>query len=917
MRIESVRAHAFGPFLDQPLDLAPGMTAICGPNESGKSTWHAALYAALCGMRRGRGKPREEDAEFADRHRPWDAARWEVSAIVSLEDGRRVELRHDLNGKVDCQARDVDLGRDYSSEIIYEGAPDGARWLGLDRRSFLGTACVRQADIQSVMDHAEALQEHMQRAAATAGTNSTAAAALAALDRFRRENVGQDRRNSPRPLRTAKDSLQAAQGQLEQSRGSHAVYVRQLEEVEKLEDEVSRAERDLQVVEAARARLAASQAQERFERVGELTSKYPEPPAPENEEEGRARASRLALDRWNNRPTPVDLTGPSAEEIQNELAQLPPVPDGDTTPNPDVVRAKEDYLLAHSSLERHQRNRPPETVRVSAGGLTVEEVRSICNEIRLEEPVVDPLLQGRADRAQERVNGFAKREPQIEGSRMLSHIPLLLRPFVFAARFVITFIRSLLGRKRGAEDSTGHLQALEELREVEAEIGDVRFQINDVRRRREAAKAKTSAHGLPDAPEALNELALQLEQAAQATLNLSRWRDQETDLKEEVSRREQELAETLRTGGVTDPQPVTSALEAYEDACSERDRQAREAARRTQLESTYESRKSQESTTADAERRRKEASTSLRKAAEGLALQDANDEELGAQLLEWLDAYDRSADDRRLTAQEWEELQNLLGEGSIQDLEQVAAQKGRAAEEFARGLGVREVAEVVLENDTEAQLRGLRRHRSEQREALTDKRARLDEFARTVPSVAEAEEEVARAEAELGRVTGLDRVLTTTQGFLEQAQDKVHRTLAPLLRDALKPWLQAVSEGRYSDVTVDVETLMVRVSGDGGSWRNAALLSHGTAEQIYLLLRVAMARLLTRPDEKCPLLFDDVTVHCDTARQNEILNILHAVSRDQQVILFSQEPETLAWAKAHLSAERDRLIELDPKGIPA
>ena len=169
MRIESVRAHAFGPFIDRSLELAPGMTVICGPNESGKSTWHAALYAALCGMRRGRGR-RSEDTDFVERHHPWDAANWEVSTIVTLEDGRRVELRQDLDGRVDCQARDVDLGRDYSSEIINDGAPDGARWLGLDRRSFLATACVMQADIQAVIDHSISLQEHMQRAAATAGT---------------------------------------------------------------------------------------------------------------------------------------------------------------------------------------------------------------------------------------------------------------------------------------------------------------------------------------------------------------------------------------------------------------------------------------------------------------------------------------------------------------------------------------------------------------------------------------------------------------------------------------------------------------------------------------------------------------------------------------------------------------------------
>ncbi len=38
-------------------------------------------------------------------------------------------------------------------------------------------------------------------------------------------------------------------------------------------------------------------------------------------------------------------------------------------------------------------------------------------------------------------------------------------------------------------------------------------------------------------------------------------------------------------------------------------------------------------------------------------------------------------------------------------------------------------------------------------------------------------------------------------------------------------------------------------------------------EQIYLLLRMAMADHLTRPGEICPLLMDDVTVESDAGRK--------------------------------------------------
>ena len=116
---------------------------------------------------------------------------------------------------------------------------------------------------------------------------------------------------------------------------------------------------------------------------------------------------------------------------------------------------------------------------------------------------------------------------------------------------------------------------------------------------------------------------------------------------------------------------------------------------------------------------------------------------------------------------------------------------------------------------------------------------------------------------------------------------------------------------------VDPKDLMVRVSGAGGGLRDGTLLSHGTTEQIYLLLRVAMASLLTKASgETCPLLLDDVTVHCDSERQTAILNLLQKISCERQVILFSQEPETLAWAEQHLQRGQVRLVKL-PGGIPA
>jgi uncharacterized protein YhaN len=93
------------------------------------------------------------------------------------------------------------------------------------------------------------------------------------------------------------------------------------------------------------------------------------------------------------------------------------------------------------------------------------------------------------------------------------------------------------------------------------------------------------------------------------------------------------------------------------------------------------------------------------------------------------------------------------------------------------------------------------------------------------------------------------------------------------------------------------------------------LLSHGTAEQIYLLLRAALAQLLCKPGEPCPLLLDDVTVHCDAERKRAMLETLHRLSADRQIIMCSQEEAVLQWMLKH-QGERDSVACLQPGGEP-
>ena len=230
MRIESVTAHAFGPLAGETLELAPGLTVVTGVNESAKSSWHAALYAALCG--RGRGTTTAADRRLVERYEPWDGAPWRLSATVVLDDGRRLEVSQDLDGGEHdrsvgggvVERREDGTTTDVAAEILTGGVPDASRWLGLDRAAFAAVALVDQAEHRAVRDVADGLQQYLRRAAETARGDGSATPALVALDRFLQERLGDRDGLLPR----AQERLRMAREARVVARRGHEQYLADL-----------------------------------------------------------------------------------------------------------------------------------------------------------------------------------------------------------------------------------------------------------------------------------------------------------------------------------------------------------------------------------------------------------------------------------------------------------------------------------------------------------------------------------------------------------------------------------------------------------------------------------------------------------------------------------------------------------------
>lgn len=911
MRFESVTAHSFGPITGATLPLAPGMTIIYGPNESGKSTWHAALYAGLCGIRRGKGQPRSEEREFTSKHRPWDGEKWEVSARIALSDGRQIEMRHDLDGKVDCQAVDLALGRDVSGEIINDGSPDGARWLGLDRRSFFATACVGQADVLDIRKSSEILQEHLQRAAATARTDATATQAIERLRRFHADFVGTDRAWT-KPLRRAQNGLHSAEADLRRTLEEHRSFLQLAFQAQEARVQAEALRQRLQVMAAAAATRDAAAWVSRESRASELARRYTEGPPPRlADDDALARQVAAALSAWERRPRVSEQQGPSSAELRERIATLPSMPDGDLEPDPEVAGARQVYEHAEIARRLHESERPPEPSSPYTGGASEQELRDLARDLGLDEPRIDPLLEARLEKARRRIEEVSA-PPRaalvalaligtVVGAGFIGRSALLTGLLVLSATGAV--IALMVARGSGAR-----ARALEELRTAESAAGEIRHTIAEVARRKETARDKARVLQLPTDRQVLQSVADGVSASDQQRRDLERWKERKRHLAGRVAIAEEALAHALRGRGVQVRDSVPVALASYLAACNDRARIAAVVGQRSALESQLAARQAAE----EAWQRAMDAQQAVLQAATTCGVAGNDSEELGRGLNVWLDRRAAALTENERAREEWTELQTLLDGRALAEVQIEAERRKNEAENLAYQLDAEQLAALSQALDLDQQLA---RVRHDVTEALMNARrleGQVEERSRILRSVPEAEEEIGRARELLERVQRLGRTIERTLEFLERAQERVHRDIAPVLAQTVRRWLPEVTSGRYTDAIVDPETLAVRVRHSGGPWREAGMLSHGTAEQVYLLLRLALAEHLAVPSETCPLILDDITVQSDRVRTEAIMRCLHVISRERQVIMFTLEEEVLAWAEGHLDSVKDQLVRLAP-----
>ncbi len=112
---------------------------------------------------------------------------------------------------------------------------------------------------------------------------------------------------------------------------------------------------------------------------------------------------------------------------------------------------------------------------------------------------------------------------------------------------------------------------------------------------------------------------------------------------------------------------------------------------------------------------------------------------------------------------------------------------------------------------------------------------------------------------------------------------QIHGDLGFLINDNISDIVSKITDGKYEDVRLD-ENLHVMVR-DGDSYVGIEYLSAGTMEQIYLAVRLSVARLLCR--DKMPLIIDDIFANYDEHRLINTLDCLKTIDTEQIILMTS------------------------------
>ena len=146
------------------------------------------------------------------------------------------------------------------------------------------------------------------------------------------------------------------------------------------------------------------------------------------------------------------------------------------------------------------------------------------------------------------------------------------------------------------------------------------------------------------------------------------------------------------------------------------------------------------------------------------------------------------------------------------------------------------------------------------------------------------------------------QVQRLTKDCIIEARQNVLVSTLEVLNVRTSDLLNKLTSGRYSRVRFDKSTFKFEVfSDERHDWIDPEQgLSSGTADQVYLAARLALADLISE-DKNPVMILDDPFVNYDEKRLDNVMKVIKELSENHQILLLTSQSHYDKWADATIA----------------
>ena len=160
-------------------------------------------------------------------------------------------------------------------------------------------------------------------------------------------------------------------------------------------------------------------------------------------------------------------------------------------------------------------------------------------------------------------------------------------------------------------------------------------------------------------------------------------------------------------------------------------------------------------------------------------------------------------------------------------------------------------------------------------------------------------DQISRLEEELVRQQAEYDALRLSLDALQAANTTLQNRFSPELGRRAAEIFADMTGSTWSRILLDREFHLSAESGSDPTRRSVQLLSAGTADQLYLAVRLAICEMILPPEQNPPLILDDALLTFDDARLSTTLNYLTQLGAQRQILLFTCQGREAALLRGH------------------